>query len=320
MKDTDYELLYAQKGPAYRTPLPLPNMQKPIGYRGKVSYYLHPIDNSIDRPAGLSRRVGHASNSIQKMAIDAIIFSGRKHGLSTREIAHVLAIAYIESGFNPDAAAGTTTASGLGQFVEQTGKFYGINDSTRFDIDTNADALVRHYIDNKYLATKRGASGSDIEEKIYQYHHDGPGARSNNSEGAKISRERVLPLINKFEEVLKSSDGEPEVYTRKATAEKRVQTPATDDYYLIKPGDTLRRIARINSISIAEIVAANPSITDINRICAGQKLILPTRKASGPSHTNHVTRPTAARKSRIGEHPKQSWSLDTILGWTRQHD
>ncbi|WP_298438898.1 phage tail tip lysozyme [Geobacter sp.] len=319
MRDTDYELIYAKKGPAYKNPLPLPNMQKPIGERGKVSYYLYPIDNSIGRPAGFSRRAGHASHQIQKKAIDAIISSGKKHGLTTREIAHVLAIAYVESGFNPDAAAGTTTGTGLGQFVEGTGKFYGINDSTRFDVDTNADALVRHYIDNKSLAIKRGASGSDLYEKIYQYHHDGPGVKNNNSEGIRISRERVLPLRNKFEAVLEGRNGKPEVCSTKTTAERRVQTPETDDYYLVKQGDTLSRIVRINNISIAEIVAANPSITDINRISVGQKLILPRRKASAPSHTSRTTRSTTARKPRIGEQPKQSWSVNTLLGWFKQH-
>ncbi len=88
--------------------------------------------------------------------------------------------------------------------------------------------------------------------------------------------------------------------------------------YVVKPGDSLSRIARIYNISIAEIVAANPSVTDINSICVGQKLILPTRKASVPSQTSHTTRSTAARKPRIGEYPKQSWSLDTFLGWSKQ--
>ncbi|WP_084201320.1 LysM peptidoglycan-binding domain-containing protein [Geobacter pickeringii] len=101
----------------------------------------------------------------------------------------------------------------------------------------------------------------------------------------------------------------------------RIRTifPSIATTYLIKPGDTLSRIARINNISIAEIVAANPSVTNINRICVGQKLILPTRKASGPGHTNHATRPATARKPRIGDQPKQSWSLDSTLGWTKHH-
>lgn len=88
--------------------------------------------------------------------------------------------------------------------------------------------------------------------------------------------------------------------------------------HVVKPGDSLSRIARIYNISIAEIVAANPSVIDINRISVGQKLILPTRKASVPSQTSHTTRLTTARKPRIGEHPKQSWSLDTPLGWFKQ--
>jgi putative chitinase len=54
----------------------------------------------------------------------------------------VLAIAHTESGFNPDAAAGTTSASGLGQFVDKTGEAYSLNDNNRWDVNAQADSLV----------------------------------------------------------------------------------------------------------------------------------------------------------------------------------
>jgi hypothetical protein len=63
-----------------------------------------------------------------------------------------------ESGFNPDAAAGTTSASGLGQFVDDTTAAYGINTNTqRFDAADGSDAMVRHYLENKRLATNHGS-------------------------------------------------------------------------------------------------------------------------------------------------------------------
>lgn len=67
-----------------------------------------------------------------------------------------MAIARVESGFNPDAAAGTTSASGLGQFVDRTGEFYGLNDNNRFNVSANATALIQHFLENKALAERRG--------------------------------------------------------------------------------------------------------------------------------------------------------------------
>ena len=105
------ENLIAPKGPAYRD-------SKVVSY----SYYKKPIEGS--GPRGKSRRGGDASKAVQEESINAIIKEGRKAGMSKEDIALTLAIARHESGFNPDAAAGTTSAHGLGQFVNKTGKFY----------------------------------------------------------------------------------------------------------------------------------------------------------------------------------------------------
>jgi hypothetical protein len=134
--------------------------------------------------------------------IDTTIGAATKHKLNTRETAHVLAIAYIESGFNPDAAS-NESASGVGQFVDKTGSKYGIDDSNRFDISGNTDALVRHYLDNKKTASERGNTGRQREERIYQYHHDGPRKEDRDSgEGLALSRTRVLPIADNIEKVL----------------------------------------------------------------------------------------------------------------------
>lgn len=59
--------------------------------------------------------------------------------------------------------------------------------------------------------------------------------------------------------------------------------------YVVKPGDTLLRIAKSSGVSVAEIKALNGLGTD--RINAGQKLRLPAPKApSGPA-TTPVTNP-----------------------------
>ncbi|WP_082124307.1 XVIPCD domain-containing protein [Lysobacter capsici] len=160
------------------------------------SHYNDPIDQTPGRPAGNSRIWGDASPEVQSEAIDALIAASEKAGLTPRQTAHVLAIARAESGFNPDAAAGTTTAMGLGQFVDKTGAGYGINDGNRGDLSKQAEALVDHYLDNAALAKRRGQN----EDYVYKYHHDGP---ADDYGGLGIGREKVNPYIDRYEDFVR---------------------------------------------------------------------------------------------------------------------
>ena len=174
------------------------NMVQPAGaaYRSNQieswSHYREPIDES--RPLhGQSRRWGDASPEVQSRVIDSLIESSRDAGLSPRETAYVLAIARVESGFNPDAAAGTTSASGLGQFIDRTGKHYGLNNANRFDVDAQSDALVAHFVDNRNLARDRGQG----EDYIYKYHHDGP---TKDYGGLGLAQRKVAPHLDEYEQ------------------------------------------------------------------------------------------------------------------------
>ena len=97
------------------------------------SAYFLPIDTRPGRLAGNSRIWGDASQEVQRKVIDALVEAAKKDSFNVRRIALLLAMVKIESGFNPDAAAGTTSASGLGQFITGTGKGYGLNAQNRFD-------------------------------------------------------------------------------------------------------------------------------------------------------------------------------------------
>jgi putative chitinase len=174
------------------------NMVQPPGaaYRSNQieswSHYREPIDES--RPLhGQSRRWGDASPEVQSRVIDSLIDSSREAGLTPRETAYVLAIARVESGFNPDAAAGTTSASGLGQFIDRTGKHYGLNNANRFDVDAQSDALVAHFVDNRNLARDRGQG----EDYIYKYHHDGP---TKDYGGLGLAQRKVAPHLDEYEQ------------------------------------------------------------------------------------------------------------------------
>lgn len=156
------------------------------------SHYHDPIDRAPGRAAGHSRIWGDASPEVQSQGIDTLIAASERAGLTPRQTAHVLAIARAESGFNPDAAAGPTTAFGLGQFVDRTGAGYGLNSSNSGDLNKQAEALVAHYVDNAALAARRGQD----EDHIYRYHHDGP---SLDYGGLGIGREKVTPYIDEYE-------------------------------------------------------------------------------------------------------------------------
>ncbi|TDN69125.1 transglycosylase SLT domain-containing protein [Paraburkholderia sp. BL10I2N1] len=158
------------------------------------SHYRLPIDTSPGRIAGNSRRGGDASKGAQTKVIDFLVQKGRQYHLNREDIAMVLAMTRHESGFNPDAAAGTTSASGLGQFVDQTAASYGINtNSQRFDAEQGADAMVRHYLENKRLATAGGATGRNVFVMTYAYHHDGPSLAYG---GKAISESKVMPVFD----------------------------------------------------------------------------------------------------------------------------
>jgi len=174
------------------------NMVQPPGaaYRSNQieswSHYREPIDESRALH-GQSRRWGDASPEVQSRVIDSLIESSRDAGLTPRETAYVLAIARVESGFNPDAAAGTTSASGLGQFIDRTGKHYGLNNANRFDVDAQSDALVAHFVDNRNLARDRGQG----EDYIYKYHHDGP---TKDYGGLGLAQRKVAPHLDEYEQ------------------------------------------------------------------------------------------------------------------------
>ncbi|MDV2451959.1 peptidoglycan-binding protein [Xanthomonas hortorum] len=178
--NTIYTEMLQPRGAAYRS-----DRIKPW------SHYREPIDSADGRLHGESRRWGDASPQTQSRVIDSLIDASQDAGLSSRETAYVLAIARVESGFNPDAAAGTTSASGLGQFIDRTGAHYGVTTANRFDVQTQSQALVQHFIDNRDLARSRGQD----EDYIYKYHHDGP---SKDYGGLALSRREIAPHLDNY--------------------------------------------------------------------------------------------------------------------------
>lgn len=173
-----------------------PATKKIMSNPASFSHYLDPIDYTEGRLAGYSRNYGDASSSVQMQVMKKILdyssdFSKEDQGL-------LLAIARLESGFNPDAAATSTSASGVFQFIKSTGKAYGLTDEDRFDADANIKAGVRFFADNVKLFDRKfpGLEGSERAVMLYALHHDGPSLKYG---GEAIARREILPYLERFQ-------------------------------------------------------------------------------------------------------------------------
>lgn len=138
---------------------------------------------------------------VQREGVRAILFHARKAGFAIEDQAVLLAIADIESGFNPMARAPTTTACGLFQFVKRTGEIFGLPQSECMDPMANARAQVAHYQYNFERRVKPHVEHLTGSERVfrtfelsYYLHHDGPESRnpSNDLKATVLSGTQVL--------------------------------------------------------------------------------------------------------------------------------
>ena len=144
---------------------------------------------------------GDASLELQIQSIDAIITAAKEAHLNWRDTAHVLAIARTESGFNPYAAAGETSASGLGQFTKATWNDYHLPQSKIWDIETQANALVQHFQKCQIQANKHHVG----QVYVYKYHHDGLYSTIGTGKGLELSKREVYPQIDAISESIRNT-------------------------------------------------------------------------------------------------------------------
>ena len=76
--------------------------------------------------------------------------------------------------------------------------------------------------------------------------------------------------------------------------------------YVVKPGDTLSKIAKANGVSLAQLLQANPQIKDQNKIRVGQSINVPATlktqtDTTKPLPANLVPAVAAAAAGAIGE-------------------
>lgn len=168
---------------------------EPVSY----SYFNTPIIEGELR--GNSRKAGDISPENQEKIIGKIIEIGSALDMDDKEIAYALATARYESGFNPDASAKSTSARGLGQFIDKTGQAYGLNESNQWDVDMQAQALLEHTQDNFNMARNKNLG----DEYVYAIHHDGP---SLNRNGLSKSKQYIMPYVPKYLKMIQSYRGQ----------------------------------------------------------------------------------------------------------------
>ena len=155
------------------------------------------------RPGANGGRNLHTAGApewLRHAGIRAIVAESRASGLGNMETAVLLAIADRESGFNPLARAQGTSACGLFQFVERTGRAYGLRPEKCTDPRENARAGIRHFRD-ALRAISRDLAGLESSERLvpmfrlsYCRHHDGLSSESC-SRKADETVSRGLPLL-----------------------------------------------------------------------------------------------------------------------------
>lgn len=157
------------------------------------SLYYSPIDHSEGRLSGYGRMAGQASNEVQESVIQSILDASS--ALSAQDQAILLGIARIESGYNPDASAPSTSAAGVFQFVKRTGAAFGLSSpSDFFDAEKNIEAGIKLYIENSAILDARypGLKGDERAAMLYALHHDGPSLAYG---GYDIAVKRLIPIL-----------------------------------------------------------------------------------------------------------------------------
>ena len=151
------------------------------------SHFNDPIEHYDGRAAGESRLWGDASDDVQEHAIEAVVAASALFGLPQRETAHVLAIARVASGLNPDAADPESSRAGLAQFDDATAERHGLAGESRFDLEANAEALVRDILDEPATVRRHWTRDGVYPVLERDYDRDRKSTRLNSSHSS-VSR------------------------------------------------------------------------------------------------------------------------------------
>lgn len=201
---------------------------KPSTDRHKKSRFDEPIRRDDEGPHGQSRNVGDIDAKTRHIVISILIDEAVRRGHSLRDIAYLLLIARLESGFNPDAASPRSSASGVMQITDVTAddiaevtskpawiqanprdaKIDIINSASRFSARKNIIAGIIQFerAKAKSLAWAQNHSASGAEARLYQYYHYGLYLKDAREDQVGLSEysTHIAPMIDQVEAALKT--------------------------------------------------------------------------------------------------------------------
>lgn len=168
------------------------------------SLFFRPISYQSSMVRGTNRNWGAAPASVQIEVMKNILDLAKARSLEDR--ATLLAMARLESGFNPDAAATSSSAAGVFQLINKTALSLGLSNSDVFDAKLNIEAGIKLLDSNRQIFASR-YKGLNLKESIaldYALHHDGPSLQYG---GLELAEREVLPywqgflsLVKKYED------------------------------------------------------------------------------------------------------------------------
>ncbi len=160
---------------------------------GMVAAHSRYDEPLTERSLGRSRRWGDASEEVQTRVISDVVSQASSRDFTAHEIAFALAVIRTESGFNPDAASGSSSASGLGQLIDETAHSLGV--THRFSVSHHIDAFLTLLEEQLTWAKQRGGTLKEVFINAYARYHDGPSLQHG---GAQIARREVIPWTEKI--------------------------------------------------------------------------------------------------------------------------
>lgn len=157
-------------------------------------------DVAADNPREILK-VG-APTWLRQIGIDELLKGAIGAKLDTVQTAVLLAIADIESGFNPLAKARDTTACGVNQFLTETGEQFGLSETVCFNPGPNTRAQIKHFkrIINQPRVLRVLQGKTDQERLVFMFrevycrHHDGVNMKFC-SETAGAMTAKSLPML-----------------------------------------------------------------------------------------------------------------------------
>src|SRR5690554_2024444 len=141
--------------------------------------------------------------NIQQIIVDA----AQRHNVPVEAL---LAIAKIESGFDPNAQNANSSASGPFQFTDKTAKAYGLTGDKRNDVAAQADAAARMLQTNARSLTKTLGRAPSAGE-LYLAHQQGlTGARALLANPDQTAAQALSSIYgNRSASVVRQNGGDP---------------------------------------------------------------------------------------------------------------